>query len=292
MTDTEDTAETNEHATYNGLIALLDEHGAVYRTIDHAPQGATELVSELRGNALAQAAKCIIVMVKLGKKTTKYVLAVVPGDRRLDLGAVKALFGGTYISFAPKETAERLAGSVSGTVLPFSFDEKLELIVDPALLDHDEIFFNAARLDRSLALSAKDYAEIAAPRIESITEAPAVPGGKRNIDTVMDAVPEKWLPHVLAQVNDYDVKVANVEGEFSEHRHADTDEFFLVLAGRLRLELPDGTVELGPHEVFTVPRGTLHKPVAEPGTRILMFEPRGTVNTGDGNEGTTGVVLP
>ncbi|WP_069466867.1 YbaK/EbsC family protein [Actinacidiphila rubida] len=153
---------------YERLVALLDEQGARYRTIDHAPEGATEVVSELRGNSLAQAAKCIVVMVKVGKKVTRYVLAVVPGDRRVDIGAVKALLEGTYASFASRDVAERLAGSVSGTVLPFSFDERLELVVDPGLLEHDEIFFNAARLDRSLALSAKDYARIAAPRVEAI----------------------------------------------------------------------------------------------------------------------------
>ncbi|MFC4031773.1 YbaK/EbsC family protein [Streptomyces polygonati] len=158
----------SEHETYDRLIALLDEQGARYRTIDHAPEGATEVVSGLRGNSLAQAAKCIVVMVKVGKKVTRYVLAVVPGDRRVDLNAVKALLMGTYVSFASQDIAERLAGSVSGTVLPFSFDDKLELVVDPALLAQDEIFFNAARLDRSLALSAKDYERVAAPRIEPI----------------------------------------------------------------------------------------------------------------------------
>ncbi len=158
----------SEHEMYDRLIALLDEQGAQYRTIDHAPEGATEAVSALRGNSLPQAAKCIVAMVKVGKKVTRYVLAVVPGDRRVDLGAVKALLSGTYVSFATKETAERLAGSVSGTVLPFSFDERLELVVDPALLEHEEIFFNAARLDRSLALSAKDYVRVADPRVEPI----------------------------------------------------------------------------------------------------------------------------
>jgi Ala-tRNA(Pro) deacylase len=158
----------SEHETYDRLVALLDEQGAAYRTIDHEPEGATELVSELRGNSLAQAAKCIVVMVKVGKKVTRYVLAVVPGDRRVDLNAVKALLEGTYVSFATKEIAERLAGSVSGTVLPFSFDEKLELVVDPALLENEEIFFNAARLDRSLALATKDYQRIAQPRVEPI----------------------------------------------------------------------------------------------------------------------------
>lgn len=158
----------SEHETYDRLIALLDGQGAQYRTIDHEPQGATEAVSALRGNALEQAAKCIVVMVKVGKKVTRHVLAVVPGDRRVDLGAVKALLAGTYVAFASKDVAERLAGSVSGTVLPFSFDERLELVVDPGLLEHDEIFFNAARLDRSLALSAKDYVRIATPRVEPI----------------------------------------------------------------------------------------------------------------------------
>lgn len=155
---------------YERLIALLDAKGARYRIIDHPPEGRTDLVSPMRGNELAQAAKCIVVMVKLGKKTTRHVLAVVPGDARVDLSAIKGLLGGTYASFASRDTAERLAGSVSGTILPFSFDPELVLIVDPALLEHDEIFFNAARLDRSLALNAADYAAIAEPRLEPIAE--------------------------------------------------------------------------------------------------------------------------
>ena len=154
--------------TYTRLIALLDEQGAQYRLIDHEPEGRTEVVSPLRGNALAQAAKCMVVMVKVGKKVTKYVLAVVPGDTKVDLQAIKALLGGTYVSFASPDIAERLSGSVVGTVLPFSFHPDLQLIVDPALLTHDELFFNAARLDRSLALRTADYVRLAAPRIAPI----------------------------------------------------------------------------------------------------------------------------
>lgn len=153
---------------YARLVALLDEQGARYRLIEHAPEGRTEVVSPLRGNALAQAAKCMVVMVKLGKKVTRYVLAVVPGDTRVDLNAIRTLLGGTYVTFASPEIAERLAGSVVGTVLPFSFHPDLELIADPALLAHDELYFNAARLDRSLALRTEDYARLAAPRIAPI----------------------------------------------------------------------------------------------------------------------------
>jgi Ala-tRNA(Pro) deacylase len=158
--------------TYTRLIALLDEHGARYRLIDHPPEGRTELVSPLRGNALSQAAKCIVMMVKIGKKTTRYVLGVVPGDARVDFSAVKILMKGTYVAFASPDIAERLAGSVAGTVLPFAFSTELELIVDPSVLQNDELYFNAARLDRSMVLSTRDYVALAKPRIERIAEHP------------------------------------------------------------------------------------------------------------------------
>jgi len=156
--------------TYTQLIEFLEDHGVQYRLIDHAPEGRTEVVSPMRGNSLQQAAKCIVMMVKVGKKTTKYILGVVPGDTRVDLNAVKALLGGTYISFASAEIAERLAGSVAGTILPFSFHDELELVVDPSLLQNDEIYFNAARLDRSMVIKTTDYAAVAKPRLERIAE--------------------------------------------------------------------------------------------------------------------------
>lgn len=158
----------NFEDTYAHLIAFLDQHKVPYRLIDHAPEGRTEIVSPLRGNALSQAAKCIVLMVKIGKKITRYVLAVVPGDARVDLPAVKALLQGTYIAFASTDIAERLAGSVTGTILPFSFNPELELIVDPSLLENDEIYFNAARMDRSMVLKASDYVTVAKPRLGRI----------------------------------------------------------------------------------------------------------------------------
>ncbi len=107
-------------------------------------------------------------MVKIGKKVTKYILAVVPGDARVDLNAVKALLGGTYVAFASPDIAERLAGSVAGTVLPFAFNPELELVVDPGLLKNEELYFNAARLDRSMALKTSDYLALSQPRVEPI----------------------------------------------------------------------------------------------------------------------------
>ncbi|TCO46491.1 YbaK/EbsC family protein [Actinocrispum wychmicini] len=153
---------------YNRLITDLDTAGATYRLIDHAPEGRTDLVSALRGNTVAHAAKCLVVMVKIGKKTTRYVLAVIPGDARLDLTAIKTLLGGTYTAFASSEKAEELAGTVVGTVLPFAYHPDLELIADPTLLEFPELFFNAARLDRSMALVTKDYIRVASPRVAPI----------------------------------------------------------------------------------------------------------------------------
>jgi Ala-tRNA(Pro) deacylase len=157
---------------YERLIRDLDAAGARYRLIDHAPEGRTDLVSALRGHDVAQAAKCLIVMVKVGKKRTRYVLTVVPGDARLDLQAIKTLLEGTYAAFAGRDRAEELAGSVSGTVLPFSYHPEMEVMADPALLRIPELFFNAARLDRSIALATDDYVRLAAPHVVPITTAP------------------------------------------------------------------------------------------------------------------------
>jgi len=153
---------------YARLIAELDASGCRYRLIEHAPEGRTEVVSALRGHVLASAAKCLILLVKIGKKQTRYVLAVVPGDARLDLAAVRTLLGASYVAFADTGKAEQLAGSVTGTILPFSYDERLELIADPALLDCGELYFNAGRLDRSVALASDDYLRLADPRIARI----------------------------------------------------------------------------------------------------------------------------
>ena len=155
---------------YTRLIAFLDENDVSYRLIDHPEEGRTELVSPMRGNELSQAAKCIVLMVKIGKKITRYILAVIPGDTMVDFQAVKSMLGSTYVSFASPDIAERLAGSVAGTILPFAFNDELELLVDPSLLENDEIYFNAARLDRSMVLGTRDYIAVAKPRLGHIAK--------------------------------------------------------------------------------------------------------------------------
>ncbi|NED95227.1 cupin domain-containing protein [Phytoactinopolyspora alkaliphila] len=103
----------------------------------------------------------------------------------------------------------------------------------------------------------------------------------RNIAEVFGRVTEPWQPHRLVSVNDYDVKVVRIRGQFVWHTHPDTDELFLVRSGRLTIELRDRDVVLGPDDVFVVPAGVEHRPRAEEDVKALLFEPKGTINTGD-----------
>src|SRR5262249_47421172 len=91
---------------------------------------------------------------------------------------------------------------------------------------------------------------------------------------------ERWAPKIVAEMNGHKIAVVKVQGEFIWQEHADSDDFFLVLSGRLAIDLPDGTVELGPGELFVVPRGVQHRPRADELTELLLIEPLGTANTG------------
>ena len=92
---------------------------------------------------------------------------------------------------------------------------------------------------------------------------------------------EHWSPRTVARLNEYGIMVVKVRGEFVWHKHDDTDDFFLVLKGRLTVRLHDRDVVLGPGELFVVPRGIEHQTLAEEETHLLLIEPTGTPNTGD-----------
>ena len=92
---------------------------------------------------------------------------------------------------------------------------------------------------------------------------------------------DHWSPRTVAQFNACDVMVVKVQGEFVWHKHDDTDDFFLVLKGVLDIELRDRTVTLGPGQLYIVPKGVEHRPVAREEVHLLLIEPTGTPNTGD-----------
>lgn len=105
--------------------------------------------------------------------------------------------------------------------------------------------------------------------------------GPVNFADHLSRLTEHWSPRVIAELNDYRFKLAKLKGDFVWHSHDDTDEAFIVLAGRLVIDLRDGAVELGPGEMYVVPRGTEHCPRAEGECHVLLVEPAGVVNTGD-----------
>ena len=106
--------------------------------------------------------------------------------------------------------------------------------------------------------------------------------GKVDLAEKLSMFSDRWSPRTVAEYNGHDVMVVKVEGDFVWHSHEDTDDFFLVLKGRLVIRMRDrDDVVLGPGELYVVPQGVEHKPVAEEETHLLLIEPTGTANTGD-----------
>lgn len=101
-----------------------------------------------------------------------------------------------------------------------------------------------------------------------------------NLAQKLTLFDQHWSPKVIAEMNDYQFKVVKLQGEFVFHAHQDTDETFIVLDGNLTIEFRDGMVEIAAGEMFVVPKGVEHKPVAENEVKVLIIEPRGVVNTG------------
>jgi mannose-6-phosphate isomerase-like protein (cupin superfamily) len=104
---------------------------------------------------------------------------------------------------------------------------------------------------------------------------------KVNLTEKLRTFSERWAPRTVEQFNGLDVMVVNVEGPFVWHKHDDTDDVFLVLKGQLEIELRDRTIALGPGEMYIVPKGVEHRPVAREEAHLLLIEPTGTPNTGD-----------
>jgi mannose-6-phosphate isomerase-like protein (cupin superfamily) len=105
--------------------------------------------------------------------------------------------------------------------------------------------------------------------------------GKVNLADKLSSFDEYYRPRTVGGFNGHDLMVVKLKGPFIWHRHDDTDDFFLVLKGRLTIQLRDGDVQLGPGELFVVPKGVEHRPVAGEEVHLLLIEPTGTPNTGD-----------
>ena len=142
---------------FEKLVTLLDEKQASFKIIEHPAEGHTEIISAIRGNAPEQAAKAMVLQIITGGKPVRYVLAIIPGDSRVNFKNVANLMGGKKSSFAPREVAQELTNCVMGAVPPFSFDERLPLLIDDRIRNIGTLFFKAGELERSISLNTDDY---------------------------------------------------------------------------------------------------------------------------------------
>ncbi len=152
------------------LRALLDREGALYRVIEHEPEGRTEVIAKIRGNRIEQSIKSMVLQVRLTRKENIYCLANVPGDCRINFDGVKNYFNADSAAFAKREKAQELTGCVIGSIPPFSFNDQLQLLADPLIQQNEEVVFNAGRLDRSIIMKLSDYIRIAKPQLVAIAQ--------------------------------------------------------------------------------------------------------------------------
>jgi Ala-tRNA(Pro) deacylase len=154
--------------SFDQLVAMLKAGGAEFRVVEHEPEGKSDRVVAIRGTRISQGAKAIVCRIAASDRE-RFVLAIVPGDRRVDTKALADLFGGKRASFVQPEIAEQITGCKIGAIPPVSFDDRLSVVADEAFLQAEpEIAFNAGRLDRSIVLKAEDYKRIFNPRLARI----------------------------------------------------------------------------------------------------------------------------
>jgi len=153
---------------FDRLVALLSEAKAAFRVIEHEAEGRSEKISVIRGNRPEQAAKAMVLDVRGGGGGRRNVLAILPGNRKLDFAAVASLFEARKCGFASPETAQELTGCAMGAVPPFSLNPELAIVVDEDLLKNETLFFNAGRLDRSMELATQGWLATARPRVAKI----------------------------------------------------------------------------------------------------------------------------
>ncbi len=151
--------------TFEKLTALLREHQARFRVVEHPSAGKSEEVAKMRGTKIGQGAKALVCKVK-GNGVKQAVLCILPADYQADLSLIATHLGGTKASLASPDEVNTLTDCVFGAIPPFSFHDDLLLIVDPSLTErYDELAFNAGTLEKSVILNTQDYVRIVQPSL-------------------------------------------------------------------------------------------------------------------------------
>jgi Ala-tRNA(Pro) deacylase len=158
------------HPVVAQIIELLEKNSCWFETFEHKPVRTSEEAAKIRtGYSISQGAKALIVRIKITNSDKKFVMLVVPADKRFDPAKVKAMFNAKDVRFATEEEVSDLTSDVQpGGVPPFGNLFNLEFIVDPLLFENEKIVFNAGDRSFSVAMKSEDYKRILEPRIESI----------------------------------------------------------------------------------------------------------------------------
>ena len=157
--------QEDNNTIYLKLIDLLKRNNASFREVSHESEGRSDRVASLRGSSVEQGAKAMVLQAE-----NKFVLAVIPGNLKVDFKKVAEAVNEKKATLASIEDAKELTHCEIGAIPPFVFNNKITLVVDISITKFDEIAFNAARLDRSIFLKTSDYLRIAKPIIKHITK--------------------------------------------------------------------------------------------------------------------------
>lgn len=159
------------HTIFKTLVQLMEEKQARYRVVVHESAGKSEEVAKVRGTEVGQGAKALVCQLEGADAASRWALAVLPADRKLDRKKLARSLGASKARLAEPDAAQMLTGCVIGAIPPFSFNNELTLVVDPELTRRfDTIAFNAGRLDTSMLLNSEDFLAIAQPQLLSICQ--------------------------------------------------------------------------------------------------------------------------
>lgn len=163
-------SDTQYHPAVWQIITLLQQHDCWFQVFEHPPVRTSQEAAEIRsGYSLHQGAKAIIVRVKLNQREKKFVMLVVPGDTRFQTAKVKKIFGAKDVRFATEaEVAQITAGILPGGVPPFGNLFALPVLVDPVVLENEQIIFNAGDRAVSVAIFSRDYQRLVLPQVVAL----------------------------------------------------------------------------------------------------------------------------
>jgi prolyl-tRNA editing enzyme YbaK/EbsC (Cys-tRNA(Pro) deacylase)/mannose-6-phosphate isomerase-like protein (cupin superfamily) len=248
-----------------------------------AAAGVTAVLLQLPGSARTAAEAAQALGCEVGAIANSLIfiadgaplLVMTSGAHRVAVDALARRLGKTQIRRATASEVRAATGQAIGGVAPIGHPVPVETVVDADLQRYERIWAAGGTPHTVFPTTFGGLLQLTGGASMPVVHAPV------DLAERFSLFSERWSPKTVARLNDYEIKVVRLQGEFVWHTHHDTDELFLVIDGRLTIQMRGGDVELGPGQLFVVPRGVEHCPVTDGEVRALLIEPAGVVNTGD-----------